>query len=307
MINGQISITAHTCTFGMHEQSIDTSNVATKRTENISNVYTCHNINRMCQTRKIHQSATHLYSHRSISRHQFIAFAFIVDQTAAQLETGEKVHVCVCCVSHTGNIVAACFYDVHAYLCCVCECCLIPLFYSNTATATTTIVTVIFQCSLYDDNTSSSINVNNKSLCEMDVHEMRIKSTIERTRNVNGWSTQFARIRVDVPTHIHNHLTYEIKMIQRNNIWKTTCGNKCVCWFFFLLLLLRWFIQRIVLAKFRMTHTHTHTAPSLNSLDEVDEFLSMTTLHSRNTHPVHRLARACMCVCWALCVSLVVC
>lgn len=35
-------------------------------------------------------------------------------------------------------------------------------------------------CALYDDNTSSSINVNNKSLCEMDVHEMRIKSTAKR-------------------------------------------------------------------------------------------------------------------------------
>lgn len=45
-----------------------------------------------------------------------------------------------------------------------------------------------FQYILYDD-TSSSINVNNKSLCEMDVHEMRIKST---TKHKNYIATTYS-------------------------------------------------------------------------------------------------------------------
>lgn len=112
--------------FGMREQSIDTStnththHLEKEHIECVSVLYrTRHNINRICQTRKIHQSATHLYSHRSISRHQFIAFAFIVDQTATQLKTGETEKERGRereseFVSHTGNIVAAGFYDVHA-------------------------------------------------------------------------------------------------------------------------------------------------------------------------------------------------
>lgn len=106
-------------------------------------------------------------------------------------------------------------------------------------------------------------------------------------------------------TRTHNHLTYGVKMIQRNNIWKTTCGNKCVCWFFFLLLLLRfrWFIQCFVLAKFRMTHS---SAPSLYSLSAqqsswTGRFLSMTTLHLRKT------SRAQISACMYVCVSLVCC
>lgn len=89
---------------------------------------TRHNINRICQTRKIHQSATHLYNHRSISRHQFIAFAFIVDQTATQSKTGEtdraKVRVCVCvfCVTYWQYCRCLFLRCVRISLCCVWVC-----------------------------------------------------------------------------------------------------------------------------------------------------------------------------------------
>lgn len=142
MINCRISITVHHTHAHMHTISGCMSNQSTqalythRERENISNVCSRHNINRICQTRKIHQSATHLFNHRSISRHQFIAFAFIVDQTATQSKWDgrESKSSSVCIVSHTGNIVAACFYDVYAYLCrvCVCECVLsysLVLFY----------------------------------------------------------------------------------------------------------------------------------------------------------------------------------
>lgn len=125
MINCQISITVHRThafIFGMHEQSIDAK-------ENTSNVCTRHNINRICQTRKIHQSATHLYSHRSISRHQFIAFAFIVDQT-------ETSCACVHCVTYWQYCRCLFLRCVRISLLSVCARCLIPLFYSTTTTAT---------------------------------------------------------------------------------------------------------------------------------------------------------------------------
>lgn len=123
---------------------------------------------------------------------------------------------------------------------------LFPCFRSSTTTRTT-----ISQCSLYDDNISSSISVNNKSLCEMDVHEMRIKSTIERTQMDRASSSLVCECA---------SVSVEVKMIQRHNIWKTTCGNKCVYSFFFLSLSLppsnSLSVHCVfVLAKFRMTHS----------------------------------------------------
>lgn len=105
VINGQISINVHRTHTHMHTHFWDAWAINRhKNTHSHALFIERHNTNRICQTRKIHQSATHLYNHHSISRHQFIAFAFIAERNQRNWRQPQQKEMdgflCVFCVTY---------------------------------------------------------------------------------------------------------------------------------------------------------------------------------------------------------------